>query len=92
MAPPKGKTNNPNGRPAGKPNKSTMEFREAVNALLRYAAPNMVKWLEKIAADDPNKALDHVHKLAEYAQPKLARTEVTGKDGGAISVQITDNV
>lgn len=30
---------------------------------------------------DPGKALDLVSRLAEYAYPKLARTELTGKDG-----------
>lgn len=38
---------------------------------------------------DPAKALDLVSKLAEYAYPKLARTETTGKDGGPQELRIT---
>ncbi len=36
---------------------------------------------------DPGKALDLMAKLAEYAAPKLARTEHTGPDGGPQRVE-----
>lgn len=74
--PAKGVSNNPKGKPKGVQNKTTTEFKEAVNKFLHYAQPNMVRWLERIAVDDPAKALDIVAKLAEYAHPKLARTEL----------------
>jgi predicted transcriptional regulator len=64
------------GRPKGRQNNTTIEFKQAVNNLLNVAAPKMIAWLEKIAATDPARALDLVGKLAEYAHPKLARTEV----------------
>lgn len=35
---------------------------------------------------DPGKALDLLAKLAEFAAPKLGRTELTGKNGGPIEV------
>lgn len=82
--PAKGTTNNPNGRPKGIPNRTTTDFKQAVNKLIEYATPNMVAWLETVAHDDPAKALDLVHRLAEFAHPKLARTELTGKDGGVL--------
>jgi hypothetical protein len=41
----------------------------------------MKVWLEKVAEDDPNKALDMMLKLSEYFIPKLARQELTGPDG-----------
>lgn len=66
------------GRPKGMQNKATIEFKEALNNLINYATPRMVGWLERVAMDDPSKALDHIHKMAEYAHPKLARTELTG--------------
>lgn len=40
---------------------------------------------------DPGKALDLLSKLAEYAAPKLNRTEHTGADGGAIDHSLTVN-
>lgn len=69
------------GRPKGVPNKSTQIVREAIANLLERNAPNMDRWLNEVAAEDPYKALDLMNKLSEYHIPKLARTEVTGKDG-----------
>lgn len=37
---------------------------------------------------DPGKAADLVLRMAEYHYPKLSRAEVTGKDGGAVSIEI----
>ena len=64
------------------PNKATVEFRETVKALLEKNADNVAIWLEQVAKGvggkepAPDKALDLLAKLAEYAAPKLARTEV----------------
>ena len=70
------------GRPKGMPNKSTTIVREAIANLLERNAPNMDRWLNEVADKDPHKALDIIQKLSEYHIPKLARTEVTGADGG----------
>ena len=69
------------GRPKGMPNKATSKVREAIAELLERNAPNMDRWLNEVAQDDPYKALDLMNKLSEYHIPKLARTEVTGIDG-----------
>src|SRR3990167_1609377 len=78
------------GRPKGIPNKVTTEFRDTVRRLLETNAENMGRWLTLVAEGDgsdngkpdPGKALDLLAKPAEFAAPKLARTEVTGADGG----------
>jgi hypothetical protein len=75
-------TNMGKGRPKGAVNKSTAIVREAIANLLERNAPNMDRWLNEVAQEDPYKALDLMNKLSEYHIPKLARTEVTGADGG----------
>lgn len=77
------------GRKKGVPNKVTQEFRETVTKLLDDNRENVGRWLTLVAegdgtdkvAPDPAKALDLLAKLAEYAAPKLARTELVGRDG-----------
>lgn len=82
----KGEVRNPKGRGASQ-NKATVEFKEAVNRLIDYATPQMVDWLKDVADEDPNKALDHVYKFAQFGYPLLARAELTGKDGSAIKTE-----
>lgn len=91
------------GRQPGTPNKATQEFRATVQALLDENRENVSRWLSLVAegdgtdkgAPDPAKALDLLAKLAEYAAPKLNRTEVTGANGGpvrqAIEMHIVDS-
>jgi hypothetical protein len=57
------------------------EVRNPRGRLVDSNISNMNKWLEEVAEDDPNKALDMMLKLSEYFIPKLARQELTGADG-----------
>jgi hypothetical protein len=83
------------GRRPGVKNIVSREFKETVQLLLDTNVKNVSKWLEMVAKGhhksppDPGKALDLLSKLAEYAAPKLARTEITGKDGAPIVIQST---
>jgi hypothetical protein len=89
-------TNTGKGRPKGAPNKSTTIVRDAIAKLLERNAGNMDTWLQLVAYGDeslgvkpaPDKALDLLQKLAEYHIPKLARTELTGADGGDVKVSV----
>jgi hypothetical protein len=90
-------TNRGRGRPKGTPNRSTTEFRDTIRDLLEGNKDNVSKWLADIAEGDvtqdrrpdPYKALDMLSKLAEYAAPKLARTEHVGENDGPIELTIT---
>lgn len=70
------------GRPVGSVNKVTNEFRQTISALLDGNRDKVAVWLGQVAEGhgeakpDPAKALDLMAKLAEYAAPKLNRTEV----------------
>lgn len=81
------------GRLAGVPNKVTQEFRETVRQLLEDNKDNVSVWLTQIASGtedskpDPKGALDMITKLAEFAAPKLARTEIAGDKQNPIIVQ-----
>lgn len=84
------------GRVAGTPNKATAEFRTTIAKLLDDNADNVGRWLLLVAEGDgtdtgrpdPAKALDLLAKLAEFAAPKLNRTEVTGDGGGPVQQSI----
>jgi hypothetical protein len=90
-------TNRGRGRPKGAINKTTIEFRETIQKLLDKNTDNVSIWLEDIAngdpltdrKPDPYKALDMLSKLAEYAAPKLARTEHVGNNDGPIEMKVT---
>lgn len=66
------------GRVAGTPNKATQEARAVIAKVAEATAPKIQGWLNKVAAESPEKALDLFLKLLEYHVPKLARTELTG--------------
>jgi len=82
------------GRPAGTPNKATTAFRETVTKLLEGNSENVAKWLEIVAdgdeergiKPDPKGALQVLADLAEFAAPKLSRTEHVGDGGGPVRI------
>ena len=70
------KGNNLAGSRKGIPNKTTAEIRNAFQLLLENNLDNMKVWLSDVAAEDPERALEIMLKMAEYIVPKLSRTEV----------------
>jgi hypothetical protein len=59
-------------------------------AIATFASANvgeMSTWLEQI--EDPAKKLDLFLRAIEYHVPKLARSEVSGPDGGPQVVEAT---
>ena len=87
-------TNRGRGRPPGSVNKATKTFRETVSRLLADNAENVSTWLIEVAEGsvekelraDPKGALTLLAQMAEYATPKLNRTEMTGEGGGPVEI------
>ena len=88
------------GRPRGSPNKSTAEVREQVAKLISMNIEDADEWLSMVAygdeemgvKPDPGKALDLLHKMAEFHIPKLARTEVTGAENGPLTIKVVTGI
>jgi len=90
------------GRKAGTPNTATAEARAAIAMFVDGNAHRLQGWLDAIAegqtdeegktivAPNPLKAFELFQSVIEYHVPKLARTELTGKDGGPLQVNIVD--
>ena len=74
------------GSRQGKPNKSTQDVREAIALIAQRNVGNFEIWLGQVATEDPGKAAELFLKAIEYHIPKLARSEITGKDGGGIVI------
>ena len=78
-----GQSGNPAGKPRGAVAKVNREFRDTVRQLLEDNSQNVGRWLTLVAEGDgsdnakadPGRALDLMAKLAEYAAPKLSRSE-----------------
>jgi len=72
------------------PNKSTANAREAITRFVDGNADRLQEWLDQIAVQDgPQAAFKCFSDLLEYHIPKLARSEVSGPDGGPQVVEAT---
>jgi hypothetical protein len=70
------------GRPKGSKNRATANAREAIARFVDANAPRLQAWLDAIEQKEgPRAAWKCLVDLIEYHVPKLARTELTGKDG-----------
>lgn len=77
------------GRPKGSLDKVTREVKEAFAMVLQNKLPEFESWLERVAEDDPAKAIDLAIKLSERFVPALARQEITGADGKDLNMTFT---
>ena len=70
----KGKTNNPNGRPAGSPNKVTKELRTIINDFLNDNIEKVQKDFSKL---QPRDRVRLFIDLLQYAIPKCRTIDTT---------------
>ena len=64
---PKGKTNNPNGRPKGTPNRITQDVRAWLSAVIDKNRKHMERDLKAL---EPKDRLQMIEKLMQYVIPK----------------------
>ena len=64
------------GRQKGTPNKATVRLREAFTELLENNMGRLQELLDKVAEKNPQKALEILLKLSEFAVPKMRAVEI----------------
>ena len=77
------------GRKKGTPNKLTADVRTTIALIAERKILEVEGWLERVQKRDPDRAIDLYLKMIEFHVPKLQRTEVTGLDGAALSVELS---
>jgi len=75
------------GRPKGLVPRNVTEIREAFQKLITDNLENMSRWLDEVAEQSPEKALNIMDKFGEYTLPKLQRVELSGIDGDDINMK-----
>jgi hypothetical protein len=80
------------GRPKGSPNKENRELREAIQAIVNGAIPDVVSVLADMRETNPIKYTENVLKLMEYVIPKMRSVDtnisVDPESLGSIKIEV----
>jgi hypothetical protein len=85
---PKGKTNNPNGRPAGGKNLKTVQWEALGEAIITVHAERFNTILAEL---EEEKFVDTYTKILEYFKPKLQRQTIEGGEKPLQYQELSDN-
>lgn len=83
MGLPKGKTNNPAGRPEGSKNKNSKEMREMVTAFVCEQWDKVVNDFDSL---EPKERLQFFEKMLQYSLPKLSAQTLDVKEERIINL------
>jgi hypothetical protein len=75
MAFKKGTSGNAAGRPTGSKDKAQQDVKQAYQQLVEGNLCNIETWLNKVAQDDPGRALDFMLKLSKFIIPEMKSTD-----------------
>lgn len=78
--PGKGNTNNPNGRPKGRPNRTTEQAKELLQTILYGQLDNIDEALENIRSKSDKDYIDACVKMFKYVLPEKRDITSDGKD------------
>lgn len=72
-----GQSGNPKGRPKGKLSKMTVEIKEAYTALIHGNIDSLMDMLNRVARQDPARALEILIKISPFVIPKKMEQDIT---------------
>ena len=76
------------GRQKGGENKISIQKKLDLALIAEDMVVHIEPLLEQVMIDSPERALNIILNLMEFRFPKLARTEITGKDGDELKINI----
>jgi len=82
----KGTTNNPNGRPPGRQNKTTEQLRNTVQTFIENNIENLQLNFDLL---EPKEKLLFIEKMLNYCLPRVQSTQLTGNDGKGLIFNVS---
>lgn len=77
------------GKKKGTENKASKDIKEAYRMLIENNLDNLTDWLNKVAKNNPERAIYILYNLSEFVIPKLARKEFAGDKENPIELKFT---
>jgi len=72
------------------PDSDTKKLRQAIGTFLDNNSERIEEWMDQVAKEDPKEALKIFKDMAEYALPKLQRTELKSEQDIQHTFDLTD--